>query len=291
MDDDLSRLIDEIESNFDSIYQTYHQQNSASFEDLSRAASPHGSQSPSPIQPLPNKLPLKRRMMEYRHSVQSRLSIEDRLRFTGGGLSVEKFRDLSPSFVVAIFEDVIIIEPGDIGPISIHHPSAQELIHAINYQTLTPGMMEAFKDSGVQFYDGCIVVGLVDYRKHAFGHLNPSAVGPGASSINSQHHRINMMVGRDLVSSMSSGVLRNPAMSPEMHKILLRPNYSTMLTELEDISPAGFLQEVESKLLVCNVNMHSIIAWYRWLVQVLCALIRIHWYPASSICFIMTRIR
>lgn len=153
-----------------------------------------------------------------------------------GVLAVERFRDLVPAFVLAIFEEGFVVEPGDIGPIPFTHPLASDLLWAINNQQLTPSLMGVLGETCAQFYDGCLVVGLVDYRKQAF-----SMVAPGAPT----------GAGRPSISGLSVMGGKSTALQPEMHKILMRPSHRTILHEIEQarLSQEASL-EAESRLLV-----------------------------------------
>ena len=85
-------------------------------------------------------------------------------------------------------------------------------------------MMRVLKEFGAPFYDGCIVVGIVDYRKGCFGSIMSAGGGVG----------------------------------PEMHKILLKPTYQTIIADLEFINEAQDsenLLELESQMLVSRISL------------------------------------
>lgn len=228
-DVELGSLIEAIEANFEHVYQLQALRHP--FHDEPSSSNPTSPGAPV----LPSRLPLKRRLAEYRHTVQSKAKGDAMERFSVGLLAVERFRDLAPSFVVALFEDSFVIEPGDVGPIPYGHPVARDLVWAINRQQLTPGLMEVLVETGgAQFYDGCLVVGLVDYRKQAFGSAQPST-------------------GHARPSTMGLlGVVKNPAMQPEMHKILLKPTYQTLVADIDSTLAPEMALDVEAKLLLAT---------------------------------------
>jgi hypothetical protein len=223
------RLLDElsssIEKTFEQVYQQQRQQ--------------HGGFEGEPMPP--NRLPLKRRLADFRHHQPLGSHREADRRFSASS-AVEKFRDITPAFVVAVFEETLVFEPGDIGPISMGHPVAQELMAAINRQELTPSLMAVLHGAGAPFYDGCLVVGLVDYRRQAFGVL-----GAGPS----------VPVVRKEANAAGAMPYRNPTMAPEMHKILLRPSSASLAADIDELVQAAFPSasdgvalEVEAQILL-----------------------------------------
>lgn len=224
-----ARILEDTEANFAAIHQRLY-------------SGPGHPEDPG----HPNRLPLKRRLADYRRAALQQPGIGGLGAFTVGVLGVEKFRDLTPAFVVAVFEEFLVLEPGDVGPIPYYHPVARELVRAINGQVLTSGLMAVLRDSGAPFYDGCLVVGLVDYRRQSFGVATAGAPPNAATTTASHHHRISMIVNKDVgLNGSSTGILRNPAVAPEMHKILLRPTYETVVGEIEESGAEGLAIEAE----------------------------------------------
>lgn len=214
---------------------------------MSRSVSPLGPQV-QPTQLLPNKLSLKRRLAEYRNSIQRTAPPAILGQFSVGLLAVDRFKDLAAAFVVSIFEEFLVLEPGDVGPIPINHPSARDLIDCINHRKISPALMDVIKGIGAPFYDGCLVIGLMDYRKQAFGIAHQTG---HQNSHNLLQHAQKLT---SLAHGSSTGTLRNPNVHPELHKILLRPSYESMVKALED----EMLTEeeslvVESRILVIPV--------------------------------------
>ncbi len=219
-------------------------------------------------QVLPNRLPLKRRLSEFRHGVQlprrasSPTNSQAVGNFSGNLWAIERFRDITPALVVAIFEDSIVLEPGDVGPLPTSHPVARELIRCINTQTLSFAMLEKLREYGAPFYDGCVVVGIVDYRRWAFG---SSATRMATTQATSPE------VGVTTSTPSSSTPVPSTQTGPEMHKILLKLNYSVILTDInralfENTESLGipeilkgkedFNFEIESKILVLVWLVH-----------------------------------
>lgn len=223
---------------------------------------------------LPNRLPLKRRLAEFRHGMATTSSISTwsatpstaaSISSSGSSVpattcnekqrtnlwAVERFRDIATPLVVAVFDDALVLEPGDIGPLPLGHAVAQELIACINTQRLSLAMLTTLRDHGAPFYDGGVVVGVVDYRRWAFVALAPPSAS--ASSASARHADI-----------PTPGGGRRPA--PEMHKILLRTPYTTLTADvhaagvLPDATPADTdrLLEMEARILVCRLHMCAV---------------------------------
>lgn len=186
----------------------------------------------------PNRLPLKRRLAEFHH--HQPLNTEADTLMTASS-AIEKFRDITPAFVVAVFEETLVFEPGDIRPISMGHPVAQDLISAINKQELSPALMAVLRESGAPFYDGCLVVGLVDYRKQAFGVLG---TGP------------HVPIRKEATASQMP--YRNPIIAPEMHKIILRPTGASIMADINELMESfpkatdDLALEIESQIVLAT---------------------------------------
>lgn len=194
--------------------ETVHYLEEAVFPQLAQAWREAQAQEGSGEQILPTRLPLKRRLAEFRYSVR-RPPAEG---FSGNLWAIERFRDITPVLVVAVFDGWLVLEPGDIGPLPLSHPVAREIVEAVNGQRLTRGMLSKLLEMGAPLYDGCAVVGIVDYRKWAFGMV----AGPAAAG------------GR-------------PAWTPEMHKILLRPSYEVLLDDWISRRRAGAIDAGEEE--------------------------------------------
>ena len=173
------------------------------------------------------------------------------------GPALERFRDLSPILVLAIFEgDVVVLEPGSIGPLPMTHPVIVALIDCVNRRMLTPYLVrlltvDIFKNASLfdvgelgedleededisdvdmesdaeemvqsRLYDGGLVVGVLDYRRHcSFATVNSNAGSPhtvNTPNTQQQHHGI-------LHAMASQGI------APEMHKVFLRPSWCAMV--------------------------------------------------------------
>ena len=174
---------------------------------------------------LPHRLPLKRRLAEFRYgtSLARRTSLSTSPNLSGtnssntgstpsciistapGGFfsnlwAIERFRDITPAFVMAIFEESLVLEPGDVGPLPLSHPVAQHLIECVNGQRLSRGLLATLREYGAPFYDGCVLVGIVDYRRWAFGGSKAEA--------------------------------KTTTVTPEMHKILLKMPFELLLEDI-----------------------------------------------------------
>jgi len=223
----------EIEGRFPAIYQLQSARHPFHDDPTSNTTAPSTplSNSSNPGL-LPTRLPLKRRLAEFRQSANIKSSAEDQERFSTGLWAVERFRDLSPSFVLALHPTGLLLEPGEIGPIPYGHPLARELIWALNVQQVTPALAEVVVAAGAQWYDGCLVVGLVDYRKQAFN----TAASNGQPA-----------------TQKTSSLTKQNGMHPEMHKILLKSSHRSLLSSLEsdEVScSTEVLLQAESRLLV-----------------------------------------
>lgn len=147
-------------------------------------------------------------------------------------LALERFRDVSPALVIAVYEDSLVLEPGDVGPLPLSHPIAQELIRSINEQTVSFPMFQKLKDSGAPFYDGNIVFGIVDYRRCAFHSLNSQPPG-----VQQRPH---------LFTPGMTSIRR----LPEIHKVLLRIPYEVLSQDIHTHFNPSLAIEAEKKIIV-----------------------------------------
>lgn len=121
---------------------------------------------------------------------------------------------------MAIFDDSLVLEPGDVGPLPFSHPVAAHLIRAINEQRLSAGLLSTLRELGAPFYDGSVVLGVVDYRRWAFGGVKLSGGGATATPVASAGE------------STTTPTAKNGMFTPEMHKILLRAPYELLVEDL-----------------------------------------------------------
>jgi len=201
--------------------------------DLAKAGDAVGPAMVSPFVSIPYMAPLKRRCLSLTHAERRRRSEtapEPRLRPCI--LPLEKLRDISPALVIAVYEDSLVLEPGDVGPIPLGHPIAQELIRTVNEQTISLSMLQKLRDSAAPFYDGYVVFGVVDYRRCAFHALSPQ---PSGSQL------------RPHMFASGAGLHRRP---PEIHKILLRIPYETISADIHNFFDPEVAVEVEQTVLV-----------------------------------------
>jgi hypothetical protein len=220
-------------------------------------------------QVLPHRLPLKRRLAEFRHGTLLRRNSTTGISMTTASTAnpnpnpnsnqnpnsnsnsnpnlnslfsanlwaIERFRDITPSLVVAVFEDSLVLEPGDIGPLPLSHSVARELVRCINGQVLSLPLLEKLRECGALLYDGCAVIGIVDYRRWAFGTM----AAPRSPEVG-------------MLASASTT-------APEMHKILLKPSSATIQKDVDNfireemghLAPSTELAlDIESRILVSS---------------------------------------
>lgn len=142
--------------------------------------------------------------------------------FTNNLWAIERFRDITPAFVMAIFEDNVVLEPGDVGPLPLNHPVAQHLIECVNEQRISYGLLKTLREFEAPFYDGGIVVGIVDYRRWAFG------------------------VAKGNVTSGSGTAAEQPistSITPEMHKIFLKLPWEILIQDITELTQSKELPE------------------------------------------------
>lgn len=158
---------------------------------------------------------LKKRLAQYRNR-----NVAQKAAFKMNVWAVEKFRDLAPALVIAILEGgKIMLEPGDVGPLSPRDPVAQELITCLNTNTLSLPLLYQLRLQSAPFYDGAVVFGIVDYRKsESFG--TPSRTAANTNTANG--------TGTSASTSRS--------LAPEMHKILLRPDPTQLQYDIQDFA-------------------------------------------------------
>lgn len=128
---------------------------------------------------LPNKLPLKRRLVEFRYgrdggslilgkkssvnsgnlliifivvivviiiiilSCYNLICLVTTTSFTTNPFAFDKFKDISPALTVHLHEDGVILEPGGVGLLSYSHPTILSLLNSINNCTLPPELFIA----------------------------------------------------------------------------------------------------------------------------------------------------
>jgi hypothetical protein len=190
---------------------------------------------------LPHRLPLKRRLAEFRHGLRRASAIAN---LSSNLWAIERFRDMTPALVIAVFEDSLVLEPGDVGPLPLHHPVARELVRCINAQQLTLPLLEKMREYGATLYDGCAVIGIVDYRRWAFG----TAGGVPRSTIDPSPSPSGGGGGGNVTTTTTS---------PEMHKILLRPSYVTIMNDLQSVTVGMSTEEaleMEAQILVLSLS-------------------------------------
>lgn len=172
--------------------------------------------------------------------------------------------------MLAVLEDCVVFEPGDVGPISHHHPVAQDLFWAINNHVITPALMAVLRDSGTPFYDGCLVIGIVDHRKQAFSTVNFGGRISTPSAGN---------------GDFSGGGGKN--LAPEMRKILLKPSFVSILADIDDIVstfPEGtpeLSQELEANILVYVGDIFTVLNPFSWQLLSRYVLILTRWWSMS----------
>lgn len=92
--------------------------------------------------------------------------------FTTNPFAFDKFKDITTTFTVHLHEDGVLLDPGSIGPFPYSHPLILQLLNAINSGTLPLELFitlfeqsQALPPQQQLFYDGCVVVGVVEWRE------------------------------------------------------------------------------------------------------------------------------
>lgn len=91
--------------------------------------------------------------------------------FTTNPFAFDKFKDITTAFTVHLHDDGVLLDPGAIGPFPYTHPLILQLLDAINNGVLPLELfITLFEQSFALppqqqlFYDGCVVVGVVEWR-------------------------------------------------------------------------------------------------------------------------------
>ena len=81
----------------------------------------------------------------------------------------DKFKDITTAFTVQLHDDGVILDPGFVGPLPYSHPTVLHLLNSINTGSLPVELFLTLLEQSVLtqqqlFYDGCVVVGVVEWR-------------------------------------------------------------------------------------------------------------------------------
>lgn len=91
--------------------------------------------------------------------------------FTTNPFAFDKFKDIVTAFTVHLHVDGVILDPGAVGPLPYSHPTILHLLNSINTGTLPLELFLTLLEQSQHmtqqqslFYDGCVVVGVVEWR-------------------------------------------------------------------------------------------------------------------------------
>ena len=115
--------------------------------------------------------------------------------FTTNPFAFDKFKDITTAFTVHLHDDGVILDPGSVGPLPYSHPTTLHLLNSINSGTLPAELFVSLLEQSnlthqQLFYDGCVVVGVVEWREGmrlTIGNVNSG--GSVARQINVQWAR------------------------------------------------------------------------------------------------------
>ena len=106
---------------------------------------------------------------------------------------IEALQDFKPSLCICLFPNGFCFE----NQMSVCHPydrSLASFINAIDAGKMSPDLMELFEDIPCNYYDGCLLVELRDYRHQASTQLMPAIrrvlLHPDAESITNDIEQI-----------------------------------------------------------------------------------------------------
>ena len=90
--------------------------------------------------------------------------------FTTNPFAFDKFKDITTAFTVHLHDDGVILDPGAVGPLPYTHPTTLHLLNAINCGILPVELFVTLLEQSCLtqqqlFYDGCVVVGVVEWRE------------------------------------------------------------------------------------------------------------------------------
>lgn len=89
--------------------------------------------------------------------------------FTTNPFAFDKFKDITTAFTIHLHPDGVILDPGSIGPLPYSHPLTLNLLNSVNTGTLPLELFltlleQSHLSQQQLFYDGCVVVGVVEWR-------------------------------------------------------------------------------------------------------------------------------
>ena len=113
--------------------------------------------------------------------------------FTTNPFAFDKFKDITTAVTIHLHPDGIILDPGSVGPLPYYHPTVLHLLNSINTGTLPLELfMTLLEQSQLThqqlFYDGCVVVGVVEWRPDMA--LTIGNVTSGATRQVNNHHAL-----------------------------------------------------------------------------------------------------
>lgn len=90
--------------------------------------------------------------------------------FTTNPFAFDKFKDITTAFTVHLHADGVILDPGSVGPLPYSHPTILHLLNSINSGTLPVELFITLLEQSCLnqqqlFYDGCVMVGVVEWRE------------------------------------------------------------------------------------------------------------------------------
>jgi hypothetical protein len=174
---------------------------------------------------LPNRIAMKRRLADFyysnllppsrrRNSIinppaggnSTSASLQNNTQNGGSLFALEKFRDCAPSIVIVKNGDSVMLEPGKVGPLPRSHPFIVKLMRSVDSRRLTAELATVLRKYNATFYDGGCILGIVDYNTN----IGIGNVGSGGAS------------------ATPTGKKN----APIVHKVWLRPTYSSIIATL-----------------------------------------------------------
>lgn len=153
--------------------------------------------------------------------------------FTSNPFAFDKFKDIGVALTVHLQEDGVILEPGSVGILPYDHPTILHLLNSINKGQLTAELFVSLFEQQLAanssiFYDGCVVVGVVDWRPEMVLTLgNVGSTGRLNATTSHLSHQWTRRINHGPIgisnNNGNNSSNNNNNFVPETHKILLKP--------------------------------------------------------------------
>lgn len=144
------------------------------------------------------------------------------------------------------------------GVLPKNSPTMKQFFEYMYHEAIPPAATEIFRDSGVRFYEGCIIIKIIDHRNAGSGNEQQTERSSSAAAANGKTDGVNGTNGADVVAD-ESDIKKAP--EPVSYSTLLRPTPLSLWHDLlytTDTSHGRFSDQLaismESEILTLTVR-------------------------------------